>query len=225
MTHLNSLERYVGSLGSKVILDIGVGRGDFLLECAQKGYIISGVEINPEKVATIHSRAKQLGVSIDVQQGTAERLPFQDSFFDFVNASELIEHVEEPMAVLQEMRRVLKSGGRAYVSVHNRFGLLDHHFRLYFLNWMPRSWAEKYIQLRGRSKEYHRRSGVQRISEMHYFTYAAFVKLAQVCGFSVEDMRERKIRGKGFRMLLMPLYWWIVRPFLINTFHVLLRKV
>lgn len=52
-------------------------------------------------------------------QGNAEKLPFKDNTFDFVIATEVIEHVRYPRRMLDEFARVLKKGGRVLLSTPN----------------------------------------------------------------------------------------------------------
>jgi SAM-dependent methyltransferase len=61
----------------------------------------------------------------------AEALPFADESFDGVVAINLLEHVSSPPAVVREMRRVCKVGGRIYAdctSVHPYHGFPHHYF-------------------------------------------------------------------------------------------------
>jgi 2-polyprenyl-3-methyl-5-hydroxy-6-metoxy-1,4-benzoquinol methylase len=197
MTHLDRLEQQIGSLQGKKILDIGSGLGSFLITCSRRGYSAVGIELNPEKIEKSHTNARQAGVSIHVQQGVGEKMPFEDRSFDFINASELLEHVQNPREVLAEIHRLLRPSGFAYMSVHNRFGFKDQHFRIPFINWMPRSLAERILTLFNmHGREYHYRSGLQRITEMHYFTFRGFKRIAREANLSVLDIRIEKLKKK-----------------------------
>jgi SAM-dependent methyltransferase len=59
--------------------------------------------------------------------GVAEKLPFPDHCFDRVLAREVIEHVIEPKAMLQEIGRVLKEGGRAVITTENHRSFAPSH--------------------------------------------------------------------------------------------------
>ncbi len=49
--------------------------------------------------------------------GDAKNLPYQSDFFDFINASEVLEHIEEDESVIREIKRVLKPDGYFSFSV------------------------------------------------------------------------------------------------------------
>ncbi len=227
MTHLKNLLFYIPDLSSKKVLDVGAGKGKFVIECVLAGLDVRGIEYNEANVLIARENAKALGVSIDIQTGKAEHLNFGDSTFDFLNYSEVIEHVASPKTLLTEAYRVLKRGGQAYVSAPSRFGWYDPHFHLMFVNWLPRSWSDSFIKLFGSEKKYDLHSGHQRLSEMHYYTFRGFLSLANQVNFKVEDMRLLKIR-KLFRNTLVrqvaSVVYILIRPWYFRTFHFLITK-
>jgi SAM-dependent methyltransferase len=222
--HFEHLLTAVPDLPKRTILDVGSGGGSFLYAAGVHGANATGIELNPEKVKRSAEKIAQFP-NIRVVQGAGERLPFEDTSFEFVNLCELIEHVESPQQLLSEVLRILAPNGLVYMSVPNRFGLKDQHFNLYFLNWMPRSWGEVYISLTGKGKEYHKQSGLQRISEMHYYTFSGISKQARSLGFTVSDMRLMKLSQKPLwkRFFMLPLYL-LLRPWYFDSFHLLLRR-
>lgn len=55
---------------------------------------------------------------LDLRQHTAERLPFGDNEFDLVASHEVFEHIADVRSAVQEIKRVLKPGGIAYITLH-----------------------------------------------------------------------------------------------------------
>lgn len=85
------------------------------------------------------------------------RLPFEDGSFDVVISNHVIEHVGDATAQdihLQEIHRVLKPSGVCYLAVPNRWMLVEPHYRLPFLSWLPRSQADAYVRLSGKGSYY-----------------------------------------------------------------------
>jgi 2-polyprenyl-3-methyl-5-hydroxy-6-metoxy-1,4-benzoquinol methylase len=226
-SHLDNLEFYIPNIKKLRVLDVGAGRGKFLIECAEADVNAKGIEYNPENVRLSIERGRQRNINIDNTQGQAENLPFNDSSFDFINLSEVIEHVLSPEKVLLEVYRVLSDKGSVYVSVPNRFGWFDHHFHLAFVNWLPRSLSDWYIGLFGKHKAYKGESGLQRLSEMHYHTFKGFMSEAYKAGFDAKDMRVIKIKSKFknpvSRVILLPVYIFL-RFWYFESFHFLLIK-
>lgn len=223
MKHVDSLFQFLPSNG--VILDVGSGRGKFLCEMAGLGFKAFGVEVNPDYIVETENRAKEGGVAVNVQRSSAEALPFSDNYFDFINCAEVTEHVENPQKVCQEICRVLKIGGRGYISFHNRFGIFDYHYHMYFINWLPRSWAEAILKFLKKEK-IDSIIGRQKLSTMHYFTYNEAVEFFKNNNFDVVDIREKKIK-EAFPFLsplLLVVYHYLLRPIYFNTFHLLIIK-
>lgn len=89
-------------------LDIGPGIGDFVKFRPDT----IGVDINPDNVEfCVQSRG------LDVRLMEIDVLPFQDNEFDSINLDNVLEHLEDPAALLSEMDRVLKKDGVLLVGV------------------------------------------------------------------------------------------------------------
>lgn len=71
----------------------------------------TGLDASDEAVAA----AAERGFTV-IKGSVDERLPFEDASFDGVVAKDLLEHVTDPGAVVREIRRVLKPGGRVFAS-------------------------------------------------------------------------------------------------------------
>jgi SAM-dependent methyltransferase len=122
-------EKYIQALGAaripeSVIVDVGCGAGQVVRALTDAGLQGHGVDVSEESVAI----AREHGGNYQVFDGKA--LPFPDGFADAIGAFNVLEHVEEPVRLLDEMVRVLKSGGSLVVSSPNFlrvFGWKDYH--------------------------------------------------------------------------------------------------
>ncbi len=79
------------------------------------------------------------------------QLPFADDSFDVVLSNHVIEHVgeeEAQRAHLAELHRVLRPNGIGYLAVPNRWMLVEPHYGLAFLSWLPRHWRSSYLHWR-----------------------------------------------------------------------------
>lgn len=225
-SHFDHLRGHVPHILNVPILDLGTGRGSFIFDASRAGSNVVGLEVNHAYRAETIQKGEREGLALTILDGKGENLPFPDNSFGFINCSEVIEHVEDPERVLREMFRVLSPGGIAYVSVPSRFGFIDPHFHLPFINWIPRTWSRALITLLGRDKDYTGEAGEQRIDRMHYYTFGKFSKILSRIGFSVVDIREKRVRGllpTPFNSFAVAVYQ-SVRPFYFYTFHLLIEK-
>jgi SAM-dependent methyltransferase len=92
-------------------LDVGCGTGANLEMLAQFGDT-EGVDVSEDALAFCRAR----GLS-NVRRGAAESLPYDDGEFDLVTALDVVEHLDDDLAGLSEMHRVLKVNGRALLFV------------------------------------------------------------------------------------------------------------
>ncbi|HKO99727.1 MAG TPA: class I SAM-dependent methyltransferase [Pyrinomonadaceae bacterium] len=111
------LDTFVRALRPKLstnpprILDVGCGTGANLNMLSNYGDG-EGVDVSTQALNYCRERGLQ-----NVKYGTAEELPFADASFDLVTALDVVEHLDDDLAGLREIRRVLKPGGFALLTV------------------------------------------------------------------------------------------------------------
>ena len=88
------------------ILDLGCGDGQLTARVALSGANVVGLDASPQMAAAARSR----GIAVD--EGSAELLPYVDGSFDAVFSNAALHWVRNQDAMLAEVRRVLKAGGR-----------------------------------------------------------------------------------------------------------------
>jgi len=192
------ITHYAGTFVGKQLLDLGAGMGGFAVAAALGGAQVNVSEYNLPYCNIIQLRAERYGLDVPVINGAGEHLPYRDATFDMVVCWDVIEHVQSPQAMLQEVHRVLKPGGMLFLTAINRRAWVDPHFHIRGLNWLPRPIAEWFITQRGRSKDTSRFTDMQRLSEMHYYDYPEFCQLARVHGFSTTDMNQDALQAGAF---------------------------
>jgi len=235
---INLFESIIPHLRNKKILDLGSGMGGFLVAMKRKGYNIQGLEPNLDYREITKLRGKKYGLNVEVTAGFGEKMPFSNNQFDFIYCQDVLEHCENPYQFLKESYRILKSEGQMYITVINRFSFKDPHYHLKFINWIPRTVAEKYIIWRGLSKNGYSGKDNQKLSAMHYFTFRQFQKMAKEIKFKVKDLKKYKIshpeliNNKRFKKILrllkplrisLPIYF-LARLCYLSSFSLILKK-
>ncbi|MDM8559934.1 bifunctional 2-polyprenyl-6-hydroxyphenol methylase/3-demethylubiquinol 3-O-methyltransferase UbiG [Thiotrichales bacterium HSG14] len=118
---LDYIERCVGGLMDKTILDVGCGGGILSESMALKGATVTGIDMGeaPLSVAKLHLYESDL--KIDYQYTTVEQLATERSAsFDVVTCMEMLEHVPNPASVVTACHHLVKPNGHVFFSTLNR---------------------------------------------------------------------------------------------------------
>jgi SAM-dependent methyltransferase len=182
------------------LLDVGCNVGAWLSDCSGRypGATLAGVDINQS--ALQKGRARWPG--IEFLQADAHHLPFHDATFQYVTCIETLEHLEPQIraAVLGEIRRILRPGGRLIVAVPHAgwfAGLDSNNIRFRF----PRL----YRRLIGHGLRDDPYAALNRdVQWHHHFTEEELRDLAGA------DWNVVAIRRKG--LILYPLTDWLSWP-------------
>ncbi|MFG0430499.1 class I SAM-dependent methyltransferase [Serratia liquefaciens] len=96
------------------LLDLGCGAGHASFSAAAKVAQVVAYDLSAQMLAVVSQAAVEKGFNnIQMQQGVAESLPFEDASFDLVISRYSAHHWHDVGQALREVRRVLKPGGRA----------------------------------------------------------------------------------------------------------------
>jgi SAM-dependent methyltransferase len=111
------------------LLDAGCGTGNETVELLRQapGLRIYGIDVSRDAVTIAVDRPETGNATFYCS--VLERLPFPDAAFDYISSHEVIEHVENPAVVLQELHRVLKPGGVCVIATPNGASLWIEHLR------------------------------------------------------------------------------------------------
>ena len=111
---LDAVEALVRKLRPERALDLGAGGGHVAYMMARHARLVIAADLSREMLAAVAATARAKGLSnIETVEAPAERLPFEDSTFDFVACRYSAHHWRDFDAGLREARRALKRGGRA----------------------------------------------------------------------------------------------------------------
>lgn len=157
------------------ILDLGSGTGIIKKELEDlTGKYIVGVEMD------ISFIERDRGMVV----ADATRLPVAGSSVDFALMNHLYEHVRDQAGLFHELERVLAPGGGAYVAAGNRLAVMEPHYRLPFLSWLPGRLADVYLRASGRGESY---------ADIRFLTRGRLERRIRAAGLRVDDHTRRAI--------------------------------
>ena len=108
-------------LFGKTVIDIGCGGGILAESMARTGANVTGLDMAEDSLNVARLHALEAGVDVNYQQATAEQYAAQhSSAFDVVTCMEMLEHVPEPMSVIQACADLAKPGATLFFSTLNK---------------------------------------------------------------------------------------------------------
>lgn len=126
------------------LLEIGTGSGgiaEYFAHQAFRPWSVTAVDV-------VDNRQQKGSYAFCLLHGCL--LPFPDQSFDVVISNHVIEHVGDSHSQalhLAELKRVLKPDGLGYLAVPNRWMLVEPHYGVAFLSWLPKVLRTPYLRL------------------------------------------------------------------------------
>ncbi len=132
----------------KVCLDAGCGGGRFVIAMGKLGAKkVYGLDISERALEAARERAKERGLTnVEFVPGSVLNIPFSNTMFDYVVSSGVILLTPDPKKAFDELVRVLKPGGKLFLSVYGKGGLK------WFVNDIFRYTVCKLIPFKGMEK-------------------------------------------------------------------------
>jgi SAM-dependent methyltransferase len=171
----------LGDLRGARVVEVGCGRGDFAIELARAGAVVTALDFSAEAISVARARAIEAGVAVEFFVGDAQAIDLPSESFDIVISCECMEHVEHPGRMALELRRICKPEGRCILTTPSLLnGLL-----------IARAWSF----ITGRPLD--TGAGVQ--PRENFFLFFRVKRLLARAGFEVVELESRV-----FQFLLLP---------------------
>lgn len=183
---LSYIERQVGGLAGKRVLDVGCGGGILSEGMARRGATVTGIDMGEAPLSVARMHLDESGLDVDYRLITVESLAGQmPGQFDVVTCMEMLEHVPDPASVIAACARLVRPGGRVLLSTLNRnpksflFAVVGAE---YLLNMLPRGT--------------HQYARFIRPSELANWLRAADLTLTDVSGMSYNPFTRQYSLGR-----------------------------
>ena len=100
------------------VLDVGCGEGLAALFCASQGAHVVFTDVDPDKIAALREKAERSKArKVEAFVSDSRPLPLDDEYASKVLAMEMLEHTDDPVAILAELVRVGKPGAQYLITV------------------------------------------------------------------------------------------------------------
>ncbi len=154
---LNSLESQGWQLKRAIVLDIGCGTGALASALIARGAHVIGIEPSfPWGYAAHHRLVKKKKDYGQIIIGNGAYVPLKDQSVDYVFSLQVLEHVPQEAAnkIIREIARVLRPGGRAYITFESYLSFWEPHYKVRWFPYLPKKIGSAYLQLLGRDSAF-----------------------------------------------------------------------
>jgi ubiquinone/menaquinone biosynthesis C-methylase UbiE len=134
-------------------LDIGCSSGIITSLLGDHFRMAIGIEIDQEAIQ--YARNNSSSTRVQFLTADSMALPFHDNSMDVVVCNHIYEHVPDADQMMDEIYRVLKEEGFCYFSAGNKYMVIEGHYGLPFLSWVPKPLAHLYLRMTGKSNYYY----------------------------------------------------------------------
>ncbi|MFF1635251.1 class I SAM-dependent methyltransferase [Leifsonia sp. NPDC058248] len=114
---LAGTREWIGRRASGRVLEVAIGTGRNLSHY-DRGVSVTGVDLSPEMLAIARRRAAELGRAVELLEGDAEALPFDDASFDTIVCALALCSIPRAGTAVREMARVVRPGGSVLLVDH-----------------------------------------------------------------------------------------------------------
>jgi len=176
------------------VVDIGCGNGRHLLPAIHHCQKAIGVDLSFQLLSIVQQKLKQERITtVDLVHASATHLPLKDTTVDtvlYIAALHNIEGRDNRIQSLKEVKRVLKSGGTALISVWSRWQ--DNYRTQFFKRWFTKQGTHEF----GDIDIYWRQHGLNIPRFYHLYSKREFERDLCQARLTIIDMQELKLRSK-----------------------------
>ena len=147
-----------------------------------------GIDVNGPLIELARKRAEESGILAQYWLGSATALPWEDRSMDVCLVPELLEHVPEWRACLNECARILRPGGVLFLTTTNKLSPIQEEFNLPLYSWYPASLKRYCVRLA--TTTHPRIAGYATYPAVNWFTFSQLKSELKARGFEVKNKFE-----------------------------------
>jgi SAM-dependent methyltransferase len=131
-------------------LEVGCGAAGLTGILARCFHDVVALDADLDRMILAQKRCDELALkNVILLCAFAESMPIAQDGVDFITCIEVLEHATSQGDLISELRRILRPGGRLYLTTPNRFSAgREPHVKLWGVGWLPRRFMNSYVRWR-----------------------------------------------------------------------------
>jgi len=214
------LKDYLKKTKDLELLDIGSSSGIMTNEYSKHFKSVIGVDLDVEAVKFANEKFNNHNLKFICSP--IEEADLKNNSIDVITCSQIYEHVPSDEKLMNEIFRLLKPGGVCYFAAGNRFKIIEPHYKLPFLSYLPDKAGDFYIKLFTDHEKYYEnlkslRDLKKLVSKFQIIDYTVEV-IKHPSKYSADEMlQEKTLKYYLFNIIakifyfMIPTYIWILR--------------
>lgn len=212
----------IGDIKKTLAVDIGCSIGFFTRGLSPYYELVMGVDIDSH--AILQGRDQKSEGKTAFILGDSLLLPLPDSSVDLIICNHVYEHVPDPEKLFAEIHRVLNDNGICYLGAVSRLTIIEPHYHLPFLSWLPKKLAHIYMRFMKKGDFYYENLrtywGIKALlTQFHIKDYTLKI-ISDPDKYSAQDILPR-----GGILRKIPLVFWKIGYLLLPGYIYILKKI
>ena len=186
---------------TKTLLDVGCGAGGLSAGLKEKGIKVIGLE-KIEKLCSIAKEKLDEVIAGDIE---STRLNYPEGYFDCIMYADVLEHLVDPLSVLQKHRVYLQKDGFVITSIPNA-----RYYKIILRLILGGTWD-------------YSDAGILDRTHIRLFGLINIIELFEKAGYEIVEIKRNIIASRGFRMLNI-LFFNTLKNFLTYQYYIKAKK-
>lgn len=204
-----------------ITVDVGCSAGLLTKAATAHSELVIGFDIDRHAVELAHASRHEHDEFYVL--GDSMRLPLADESVDLVLCNHVYEHVPDATVLFAEIHRILKPTGTCYLGAASRLTLIEPHYHLPLLSWLPKPLADVYMRVCGKGDRYYE-------NLRSYWGIKALLSDFNIRDYTLDivndpdKFRARDVIPVGSIADRIPLFVWRAVYWLLPSYILLLSK-
>ena len=212
MTRVLANEGIINNGKFKLAMDIGCSGGLFTESLAFCFEHVIGLDIDDH--ALIKAVKDSENKNVSYLASDTMQLPFADKSIDLIICNHVYEHVPDAERLFSEIYRVLTAEGVCYFGAASRLTLIEPHYNLVFLSWLPKYLAHFYMRLAGKGEFYYENLrtywGIKKLISNFTITDYTTRIIKDPDAFAARDLIPKNSLIEKIPFFIWKLFYWVL---------------